>query len=113
VEYVGIYPFGDNGTGHKIPVTPKGRKPCTILVYPSTDHAMRNVVKGLAFHWPAYVDGFLDQQVEVDPQQGDQQRIVKRQRAFARVQGGSVRELVADGSAGSRAATGGIRGGHR
>jgi hypothetical protein len=22
VEYVGIYPFGDNGTGHKIPVTP-------------------------------------------------------------------------------------------
>jgi hypothetical protein len=42
----------------------KGRKPYTIVVYPSTNHAMRNVVKGLAFHWPAYVGGFLDQQVE-------------------------------------------------
>lgn len=42
----------------------KGRKPFTIVVYPTTNHAMREVAKGPAFHWPAYVGGFLDDQVE-------------------------------------------------
>jgi dienelactone hydrolase len=42
----------------------QGRKPFTVVVYPSTNHAMRNVVKGPAFHWPEYVGGFLDRQVE-------------------------------------------------
>ena len=42
----------------------KGRKPYTIVMYPSTNHAMRNVVKGPGFRWPAYAGGFLDQQIE-------------------------------------------------
>lgn len=49
----------------------EGQKPYMIVVYPSTNHAMRTVAKGSGFRWPAYAPGFLDQQVEWILEQGE------------------------------------------
>ena len=49
----------------------EGQKPYMIVVYPSTNHAMRTVAKGSGFRWPEYAPGFLDQQVEWILEQGE------------------------------------------